>query len=456
MNYRKGIFINLILIFVLLVLTVIVYLPENKKSSETVSQEIELVGLNVSEIAAIAVINDSARFGLIHREGHISLEPSTEGASYSIEAMQSFLFRISKLKAISSIEDARDDADYGFESPRAVITLILGSGDKKRLIMGNRFSLDGSSYVQVENPEAADSLVYLISHEDADLFLSEPTLFSSDFIFPKVDLKELDTLTSIDLDFKVGNLPSFSIRNNGGFLFTLADPIVSTLDYEKTLKELIFPILSLSSVRAESLFPDLMLNEEKIISLKISLNMDELYTLDLFRHDGRIFAGTEEGRAIAELLEEDLPFLNLHYLDLLDGSIYHCNVSEIESVVIENPEEELDYNISLSGESVNIQALINGLSVEYPQVMELFDVILKTGIARSLPETGVIDQHKGNSVFNISIYKKTGGMDRLEFIPSENNELALYVNGTAYFSTYYKTVLDIRKALSELILKEGA
>lgn len=453
MNYRKGTFINLILILVLTVFTVLVYLPENDKSSESVHQEIDLVGLNVSEIAAIAVINDSSRFGLIHREGRISLEPSTEGTNLSVEAMQSFLFRISKLKALSSIIKTQSDADYGFDNPRAVVTLILDSGDKERLIMGSRNSLDGSSYVQVDNPETPDNLVYLISNEDAELFLSDPSLFSSDFILPKVDLKELDTLTSIDLDFSDGILPSFSIRNNGGFLFSLADPIVSTLDYERTLKELIFPILSLSSVRAESLFPDRLLNDEKIVSLKISLIKDDLYSLDLFRHDGKIYAGNEEGRVIAELLEEDLPFLNLHYLDLLDGSIYHCNVSEIESAVIENPEEEQDYNISLSGESVNIRALINGQSVEYPQVMELFDVILKTGIARSLPET--LDQNKGTSVFNISIYKKTGGMDRLEFIPLENNELALYVNGTAYFSTYYKTVLDIRKVLSELILKEG-
>ncbi|MBF9014490.1 MULTISPECIES: DUF4340 domain-containing protein [unclassified Oceanispirochaeta] len=456
MNYRKGIFINLILFIVLAVLTGIVYLPEKKSVSETVVQEIELVGLNVSEIAAVAVINDAARFGLIHREGHISLEPGVEGMSYSVEAMQSFLFRISKLKAVSSIEKSLDDTVYGFETPRAVITLILSSGNKKRLILGEPISLDGSSYLRIEDPAASDDTVYLLSSEDTELFLSEPIIFSSDFIMPRVELKELDTLKSIELDFRGADFPSFSIENNGGFLFTLSEPIVSTLDYERTLKELIFPILSLSSVRTESLFPEPLLKEDEILSLNISLNEDEMYTLSLFRHEGKIFAGTEKGRAIAELSEEDLPFLDLHYLDLLNGSVYHCNVSEIESVVIEDSLEGEDYNITLSGESVNIQALINGVSVEYPQVMEFFDVLTKTGIARELPGSGGSDFQKQKTVFSILIYKKTGGMDRLEFVPSENNELALYVNGTAYFSTYYKTVLDIRKSLSELILKEGA
>lgn len=455
MNYRKGISINLILIFGLALLTVLVSLPEKEKGSIAVSQEIELVGLNVSEIAAVAVINDAARFGLIHRDGRISLEPSVEGAEYSVESMQSFLFRISKLKAVSSIKNASEDSVYGFENPRATLTLILVSGAKKRLILGNSNSIDGSSYLQIEDATDTDSTVYMISVEDQDLFLSDPSLFSSDFILPRVELEDLDSLRFIELNFSEGNLPSFSIVNNGGFLFTLADPIISTLDYEKTLKELIFPILSLSSVRAESLFPDLLQSEEKILNLTISLDIDESITLSLFRHEERIFAGNEEGRVIAELSEEDLPFLNLHYLDLLDDSIYHCNVSEIESVVIEDPEEGKDYNIKLSGESVNIQAQVNAVFVDYPQVMELFDTILKTGIARSLPESSNNDLHNKQPVFAVSIYKKTGGMDRLEFIPSENNELALFVNGTAYFSTYYKTVLDIRKTLSELILKEG-
>ena len=141
--------------------------------------------------------------------------------------------------------------------------------------------------------------------------------------------------------------------------------------------------------------------------------------------------------------------MNLHYLDLLNDSIYHSNISEIKSMVVQDLESKTDYNIDITGESIKLQGDVNGLSVDYPKMLELFEVLLQTGIAHELPKEKKLNQKNPVSL-RILIYKKNGSIDRLDFSSTENQEEILFINGTAHFTTYYKTVLDIKKVLSDL------
>jgi len=151
---------------------------------------------------------------------------------------------------------------------------------------------------------------------------------------------------------------------------------------------------------------------------------------------------------IFELEDEAVPFMNLHYLDLLNDSIYHCNISEIKNMVVQDLESNIDYNVDITGDSVNIKGDINGLSIDYPQMMELIDVLFQTGIAHELPKEKKLNPNHPLSM-RILIYKKNGSIDHLEFSSTENQEEILFINGTAHFTTYYKTVLDIKRVLSD-------
>jgi hypothetical protein len=216
--------------------------------------------------------------------------------------------------------------------------------------------------------------------------------------------------------------------------------------------EVIFPILALSASELKSVPSDFIYPEVNELELDIQLESENI-SLSIFRKDGFLYLSREGQEGNAELTEEKFPFLSLQYSDLLDDSIYHCNVSEIDSLYIEDSEEHKDYNISLTGESVNLEGLINGVSIAYPEIVDFIGELLNTGIARQIPEQPF---SRSSGIFSIQIYKKNGSIDRLDFVPSKRGELILFVNETAHFTTYNKTVLDIRRTLSELIQKEGA
>jgi hypothetical protein len=82
--------------------------------------------------------------------------------------------------------------------------------------------------------------------------------------------------------------------------------------------------------------------------------------------------------------------------------------------------------------------------------MELSEVLFQTGIAHELPKEKKLNPKHPLSL-RILIYKKNGSIDHLDFSPTENQEEILFINGTAHFTTYYKTVLDIKRVLSDFL-----
>jgi hypothetical protein len=449
MDYRKGIIWLIVLLVLLLLLSFALFLPGQKKHAETVEfQTIPLIRQNVADIAAIAISNKNASFGLIHNEGELILEPNQADAPLSDEAMQSFIFRLSKLNARAEIKVKKDLAPYGLNPPAAKVTIILKSGGKIRLFLGKQNQFDGTYYIKKESEEA----IYLLAEEDAGLLLTDPSDFTDNLVLPKMDLKNLNSLKSIEASFGSEDLPSFKIENQGDFIFGITEPITSTLDYERVLSDLIFPILSLAPVRKAEKSSQVIVPGSEDLRLRIKLD-DRFSELAFFRQENGALLLTVQGSSfVFELKDEAVPFLRLHYLDLMNDSIYHCNISEIKSMVVKDLDSGIDYAIHITGDSVELKGNINGLSLGYPRMMELFDVLLQSGIAHKLAEEKKLSQEFPASL-SILIHKKKGNVDHLDFSATGNQEEILFINGTAHFTTYYKTVFDIKKALSDLFSK---
>lgn len=447
MNYKKGIIINSIILLLLSFSALALYKPvpetEIMKNKEAT---IPLLNYNVGEIAAVALINGESRFGLIHRNGEIYLEPSSVEAVLSRELLQSFLFRLSKLSAKKQIETTPEDfGKYSLDNPGIRSTLILESGEKIHLSLGKQNPLDGTYYL---HKEGVDNL-YIITKEDASLFLSKPSDFSQKQVLPRVDLADLNTVEYIQLS---SDKKEFRIENSGDFLFFLSQPIHNSVDYEKTLSDLIFPLLSLAP--EEQLDPEMDLPPVADITIEIGI-AGKSYTLSFYSLKDGSFILTSNGYPGVYKIEQDLPFSSLEYRDLLNDSIYHSNVSEIQGIAIQDRVAGKDYNIELTGESVQLKGMINEVSVDYPALMDFFHIFLNTGIARELDTVNTIKTNESDTM-SIQIYKKNGSIDRLEYISGREGEQILFINGTANFASYTKTILDIRNALTELITKDDA
>lgn len=447
MNYRRGVKVQLILILILTAAAWAVFLPggEGAPARDASSETVPLVDRPVYEISAVALINEKARFGLIHREGQISLEPLPEGLNPSAERLQAFLFRLSKLEAAGLLEGSGGPAAYGLDEPRARITLITSDGRKTRLALGRESPADGSYYLRRDDEDR----VYLLSAEDGDLFLSRPEDFESLRLLPRVNLEDLDSLEALSVDFPGEDLPSYTLENRGNFLLGLTAPIENSVGYESALSDLIFPVLSLSA--SEKIGEDAAGGgdeAEMILSVRIDGNS---YRLS-FYPDGLV---RREGDPALYRLEEGIPeFRTLRYSDLLEGAAYHINVSEIESITVHDGMEKKDYNIGFSGEATEIHGNVNGFDLDYPETMELYETLFRMTIAGELSSPQDLDNGQDVSL-EMVIHKKNGSLDKLSFV-SREGELLLYVDGKANFTSYNKTVLDIRALLSRIAGKEGA
>jgi len=67
--------------------------------------------------------------------------------------------------------------------------------------------LDKTYYIQKESDDA----IYLISEADAGLILSEPSDFSDNLVLPRLDLKNLNSLKSIEVSSVRQDLPSYKV-----------------------------------------------------------------------------------------------------------------------------------------------------------------------------------------------------------------------------------------------------
>lgn len=440
MNYRKGTTISsgLFLLSLLLLIAVNrIDRPEAEFRGEM--EEVQLIDEYVGDIAAVAINHGDLRFGLIHQPPQILLEPALPEADISQEEMQSFLYRISKLKAMGKIQRREELAEYGLDPPRALCTLILRNGEKIRLALGNVTPVGESSYLMMEGK--AD--IFLLSGADAEILTTAPDDFRDRRVLPPIEMNELNLIRSISLDFESQEQTDFTIRNTSDFEFRLTQPFDTTLDYESVLSEMIFPLISLSPRRVADISE---LPGTPGFRLSVLLG-DENYTLLFRKRDESWFILREDQQKVYEISAEDVPWGDLRYRELLNGSVYHVNISRISRIEVR--EGQRLSTLEISGQSTDLTGYLNGNILGYPEVMELYTTIFDTGIAGILPGTDLTELvENGDPEVSITVFKKTGAIDTLEFFSSTTGEYLVAINGKVNFRVYSRYLQALLAKLS--------
>jgi Domain of unknown function (DUF4340) len=440
MNYRRATKISggLLLIFLILILMVNrADLAEAGGAEEM--EEVQLIDEQVSEIAAVALNHGDIRFGLIHRPSGILLEPPLPGAELSQEEMRSFLYRLSKLKTLGTITRREELAAYGLDPPRSLVTLIMKDGKKIRLALGDVSPVGDSSYLLREGIDE----IFLLSEADSRLLSALPDDFRDRRVLPHIELGELNLIREISLDFDSEEHEDFTIANSSEFEFRLTEPFVNTLDYESVLTDMIFPLISLNPERVADI-RELPPTQGFRLSLLLG---EERFNLSFREGEESFFILREDLQRVFEIPKEDVPWGNLSYRDLLKESVYHVNISRIDSIQVRDGEKL--YTLELSGGTTELEGNLNGTRIEYPEVMELYQALFSTGIADIVHGTsaaGIADTTAPD--FSITVFKKNGVIDTLEFYSKDREELFVAVNGEIHFTTYSRIIQALRRKVS--------
>jgi len=450
-NYKKYFIFSFSLFIVLLVIYFSVswtdFFFEN---IPLVQEKRELIEIPIQEISAVAVVGSKDKYGLIQKGSEIQLVPPDESEKYSQSEFQAFIYDISHLSYQRKLEKEGLPEEYGFDAPLSQLTVFSRDGDKIRLILGKKDSLDDGYYLKAEE----DSEIYVVSDDTARIFLKAPEDFRERRVLPGIGIDKISELESVILSFPSDQCDSFEIINQGSAGFVLVQPIINTTDFETVLSDLLFPLLNLTSehrFREEEITQSLNIENLRVL---MRINGSE-YDLS-FYSDGSnglyIRNNSSDNSDLFYFTEYPFRFDEIRYMDLLDYHIYHCNISEITSINLHDYHENKDYSLEISGQSVNMTALLDGVSVSHEKLMDLYSVIVETGISRKVSPSltrGQLDNIR--LLYEIEIRKKTGSIDSLYFFNSDDDDLYLAVNGTVNFMTNGDTVQRIRKGITDTL-----
>ncbi|MFP4490856.1 MAG: DUF4340 domain-containing protein [Spirochaetaceae bacterium] len=449
MNYRKGVRVSTALLLLFLSIIAGLYLLERKEEEPPQKmEETQIIDIHVGEIAAVAVSHGDVRYGLIHRSPDIIMEPPVEGEDPSREEMQAFIYRLSKLRAIGEVTRKESLQAYGLDSPRALITLMLKEGEKIRLALGKENPVNGSSYVAKEGEES----LYMISKNDAELFMREPKDFRSRTILPKIESRELDRIGEVSLEFESKELEDFTIRNTSGTKFKLSEPFEYSLDHQSVLSEMIFPLLALNPDAAmdEGEAPEL--EDRPGFVLKIVIDQKP-YALSFEEGESAYYIRGDDLSRVYEISKEAVPWGDLQYRDLMKDEVYHINVSDVDRMLIAYDGEEHD--ITLSGQATALTGELQGKKLEHPEFMDLFNALFRTGIAGVVHGTPPEELGKNTEpLLRFQIYKKDGSIDELEYFTKNESEAYVSVNGDVKLSTYSARIEKLKRTIRDAIETE--
>lgn len=446
MNYKKGTGVSTALLVLFLSLIVVLHMVgSNEEEPPPKMEETQIVDIHVGDIAAVAVSHGEVRFGLIHRTPDIIMEPSVEGEEPSQEEMQAFIYRLSKLRALGEVTRKESMQAYGLDSPRALITLILKGGEKIRLALGKENPVNGSSYVAKEGAES----LYMISKNDAELFMREPKDFRSRTILPKIETRELDRIEEIRLEFESEELEDFALENTTGFNFTLSEPFEYSLDYETVFSEMIFPLLSLNPDAAmkEAEVPELGENSGFILKMVLD---KRLYTLSFEEGESAYYIRRNDLPRVFRISKDSVPWEDLQYQDLMKDAVYHINVSNVDRMIIAYG--GVEYDMKISGQSTALTGQLQGKKLEYPELMDLFNVLFSTGIADVVHGTPSDELSKNTEpLLRFQIYKKDGSIDELQYFTKDEGEAYVSVNGEVKLSTYRSGIQALKRTIRDAL-----
>ena len=436
-----------IIVVLLVVYAGLLYYDAGSEAEVIVEQVVPVMTLRPADIRAVALKNDSGAFGLLAAgDGRVTLVPEDPAVQYSLQEMQGFLYLVSHMSSLRVLSAITDLAAFGLDKPVATLTLIQDDGSKSRYLLGKVSDANGSRYLLREG----EKRIFVIPEKAAKLLLRSRADFVQRELIPSLEVKDIEKVQEVSVSARSRPARGYTVKNTGGYHFSLQKPIRNILSTERFFSEIILPLTVLYPQRLAEIKDDpfaegsdymleLILSGQKYRILAVRKNEDMFYIKDAAKPE------------VFEIPAERIAFLNLDYLELLHGAIYNCNVSSIDSLIFEDIVPDKTYTLYISGAGDKLQGEIEGRVVSYRELMTFINML------NSIAMVEEVVQLPGSlpaAYASITLNKKDGSRDFLEFIRAGKGENFLRVNGEINFKVLATVAGKIGDSLQRIIAGE--
>ena len=430
----------ILLVLILVYVLLLTFEIDNNEKAIT-EQVVPICDIHVSDIRALAVKNNNGAFGLLVGQGGISLEPNKEGARYSLDEMQGYIYIISKMSSMRVIDKIESLADFGFDAPESKLTIIKSDGSKLRFLLGKESDSSGSHYLMQEGGEK----IFVVPSNIVKLFLRSKKEFAQRDIIPRLGVDDLERLSKVSIWSKTRASREYTVENRGGYNFILTSPIENSLSAERFFTDIILPLTTLYPDGVVSVDPLLFDSANIDYICKVTIDGKEYRILFIRKNNEMYYVKDESKDVVYEIPAERVSFLSNDYLELLSGALYSCNVGRIDSIMFDDIMNNQSNTLYISGSGNEVRAEISGRVIGYKQLMEFVNLLNSFSMSEEVLGESVLPVPE--PYYTITVNKKDGGRDYIEFVKGSGSQSYLRVNGVINFMVYDKLVDSVKNGV---------
>lgn len=414
--------------------------------SEGTSEEMPVVtAVSAGDVRAVALINETGSIGLLNLPEGIAVD-GADAAEYSQSKLITIVYSLSHLKAQRAFDAPEDQAEkdvYGFSEPSAQVSLLL-EDTTIRLVLGRRSPVSGEHYLKVEG----DPAVYMVDEETSEMMLQSVSDLRDLSMYPALTQETLKDLTQIKITNPKGEIVLQQIASDTvSSFYGMTSPVTAVLDWKNVDNAVLNPLRELLPkhfVSDDKPLSDYGLDEpEFTLELTISGNT---YTCGFAqKNPDTWYCANLAGTLVSEIDASTAELLQTDFMDLIGGSIYTAAAADVSLLSAKYGEKVVE--LELTGESAALTGYVGDRQMDYLEVLDFYDRI------DSIPAAAVYDETEplaSAPVLTLTVSRRNGSEDILEFYPVPKRQCAVYVNGACEFTTYAAVVSDIMEAFDRL------
>ncbi|MCF7933867.1 MAG: DUF4340 domain-containing protein [Spirochaetia bacterium] len=442
----RALIISSSLLIAASILLAVLLITDPERTPAAATEPSVILSLPVSRIAAVAVQHAETSFGLLIGEnGLIEVVSEEEGIEYSQKELQAFIYQVSKLNALSTLDGDQGLSTYGLDQQKVQITVITDEKEVLRFFLGDRTPYREAFYLRAE---ATDS-IYAVDAAVAALFTRTEEGFWDRSLLPIENVSGIERIEQVSIRAKDRPDRLYTLRYDTDLNYLLSDPFSSTTDTETVLKELILPIISLYAHQLVAIQSDdeLFGFDDPDYSLEVTID-GILHTLQFSRQENStIVVRSSRKTGVFSIDPQMITFLQTDYLDLLDQRVFHTYREDLQSVTFTDYRSGRDHHMGFSITEHALQAVLDGKPLDEAASEALFEAITGIGIVRELKDLPVLQESPRAS---LQFTFEDGRETTLTFFQIGDSQSAVAVDGQIHLSTYSSTIDELETLMDSL------
>lgn len=427
MKAKKNAVLILLIVNALLCTWLAFLLSGTKDTPQAAVQTPETVihsvtDFSVADVAAVMVKNQTASYAIMQSGTQIEMITAVPG-SYDPSQMRALVYASSSITSSRKIEDESAFAQYGFDNPRAQVTIYLADGSSEVLSVLEDNPLDASCYLYSQ----AHNAIYLVSSDVTSLFLRSEQDFLSHTVFSLRSADDLPNLSRVTLFPKNGRTYTLSSTDQG---YYITAPIRHRLAADQVYTNVYVNLVTLYAdevVASNVSLADYGLDKP---DLEVQITMGDKTERAVFvlsDNDTALMA-QKGGNTVYRLSDTPVLMLMQDYTALLGGSIVSYGAGDIAEMTIEDSSRRA--MLTFTGSSTELIVKNGDKTLEREAVSSILQALNQI-----LPYAELTGSVKGDTKLTITLMLRSGTQERIELLDIGQGLYAVSINGTTNFAT---------------------